>query len=112
MIVWWRWVRVGLVLPLAQRWLLPLLLLAKDANGILHLYEPFPLSINVLSARFTALSDCFPSHDGFLLLSEPLYLLLHPNQLFLLYCSFIHFSFLIPVLHLHLIKVLLQRMCP
>jgi hypothetical protein len=34
-IVWWRWVGIGLMLPLAQRWLLPLLLLVKDINGIL-----------------------------------------------------------------------------
>jgi hypothetical protein len=33
--VWWGWVGIGLMLPLAQRQLLPLLLLAKDANGIL-----------------------------------------------------------------------------
>jgi hypothetical protein len=42
--VWWRWwgsgwvgidVDVGLMLSLAQRRLLPLLLLAKDVNGIL-----------------------------------------------------------------------------
>jgi hypothetical protein len=38
MIVWWRrwrWVGVGLMLPLAQRRLLPLLLLAEDVDGIL-----------------------------------------------------------------------------
>jgi hypothetical protein len=34
-IMWWGWVGVGLMLPLAQRWLLPLLLLAKDVNGVL-----------------------------------------------------------------------------
>jgi hypothetical protein len=36
--VWWRWWRcvgVGLMLPLAQRRLLPLLLLVKDVYGIL-----------------------------------------------------------------------------
>jgi hypothetical protein len=34
-IVWWRWVGVGLMLSLAQRWLLPLLLLTKDVDDIL-----------------------------------------------------------------------------
>jgi hypothetical protein len=33
--IWWGWVGVGLMLPLAQRRLLPLLLLAKDVNVIL-----------------------------------------------------------------------------
>jgi hypothetical protein len=37
--VWWwwggGWVVVGLMLPLAQHQLLPLLLLAKDVNGVL-----------------------------------------------------------------------------
>jgi hypothetical protein len=31
----WRWVGVGLMLPLAQRRLLPLLLLAKDVDSVL-----------------------------------------------------------------------------
>jgi hypothetical protein len=35
MIVWWRWVGVGLMLLLAQQWLLPLLLLTRDVDGIL-----------------------------------------------------------------------------
>jgi hypothetical protein len=35
MSVWWRWVGVGLLLPLAQPQLLPLLLQMKDVNGVL-----------------------------------------------------------------------------
>jgi hypothetical protein len=38
MIVWWRWwgwVGVGLMLPLAQQQLFPLLLLAQDVDDIL-----------------------------------------------------------------------------
>jgi hypothetical protein len=35
MIVWLRWVGVELMLPLAQRRLLPLLLLVKNVDGIL-----------------------------------------------------------------------------
>jgi hypothetical protein len=35
MSVWWECVDVVLMLPLNQRWLLSLLLLAKDVNGIL-----------------------------------------------------------------------------
>jgi hypothetical protein len=75
-IVWRRRVGVGL---------LALLLLVKD---------------NVLPSSFGALSDCLPSHDGFLFLSEPLYFLLDPDQFLLLFCSFDFPSFLIPVLHL------------
>jgi hypothetical protein len=100
------------MLSLNQQWLLSLLLLAKNVDGILQFCEPCPLSVNLLSVRFGALSDCLPSHDGFLLLLEPLYLLLYPHQLFLLYYSFILFYFLIPVLHLHLIKLLWRRRCP
>jgi hypothetical protein len=35
MVICWRWVGVGWMLPLAQQWLLPLLLLVKDVDGIL-----------------------------------------------------------------------------
>jgi hypothetical protein len=99
------WVGIGLMPPLAQRWLLPLLLLVKDVDGILQLCEPRPLSVDLLSISFDALSNYLPSHDGFLFLLEPLYFLLDPDQLLLLYCGFIFFSFLIPVLHLDLIKL-------
>jgi hypothetical protein len=78
---------------------LSLLLLVKDVDGVLQFYKPCSLFVNVLFVSFGALSDCLPYHDGFLLLLEPLYLLLYPNQLFLLYCSFVLFCFLILVLH-------------
>jgi hypothetical protein len=58
----------------------------------------------VLPLSFNALSDCLSSHDGFLYLLEPLYFLLDPDQ-FLLCCSFNSLSFLVPVLHLDLIKL-------
>jgi hypothetical protein len=87
--VWWGWVDVVLMLHLSQRWLLSLLLLANDVNGILQFCEPCPLSVNALSVSFGMLSDCLPSHDGFLLLLEALYLFLYLDQLFPLYCSFI-----------------------
>jgi hypothetical protein len=58
-----------------------------------------------MSVSFGVLSDCLSSHDGFLFLSEPLYLLLDPDQLFQLYCGFIFFNFLVLVLHLNLIKL-------
>jgi hypothetical protein len=54
---------------------------------------------------FDVLRNRLSSHDRFLFLSEPLYLLLDPNQLFLLCCGFVFFSFLVPVLHLNLIKL-------
>jgi hypothetical protein len=59
----------------------------------------------MLSVSFDALSNCLPSYDGFLSLPEPLYFLLDLDQLLFLCCSFIFFSFLIPVLHLDLIKL-------
>jgi hypothetical protein len=99
-LVWWRYIGAGLVLPLAHWWLLSLLLLVKDVGGILQLCEPCLLSVSVLPMSFGMLSDCLPSHDEFLLLPEPLYLLLHPDQLFLLYCGFVLFSFIVPILHL------------
>jgi hypothetical protein len=99
MSMWWEWVGVVLLLPLSQQCLVSLLLLAKDIDSVLRFYMPYPLFVNVLSVRFGALSDCLPSHDGFLLLLEPLYLLLYPDQLFILCCSFVLFCFLIPVLH-------------
>jgi hypothetical protein len=85
--VWWRSVGVGLMLPLAQ------------------CHKPRPLSVDMLSVIFGALSDDLPSHDGFLFLLEPLYFLLDPDQLLLLCNGFIFFSFLIPILHLDLIKL-------
>jgi hypothetical protein len=59
----------------------------------------------MLSASFGALSNGLPSHDGLLFLPEPLYFLLNPGQLLLFCCGFIFFSFLIPILHLHLIEL-------
>jgi hypothetical protein len=59
----------------------------------------------MLSVSFNALNDGLPSHDGFLFLPEPLYFLLGPYQLLLQYSGFIFFGFLIPILHLDLIKL-------
>jgi hypothetical protein len=50
------------------------------------------------------LRDRLPSHDRFLFLPEPLYLLLNPDRL-LLCRGFVFFSFLIPILHLDLIQL-------
>jgi hypothetical protein len=46
-----------------------------------------------------------PSHDGFLLLPEPLYFLLKPGQLLLFFYDFVFFAFLIPILHLYLVEL-------
>jgi hypothetical protein len=94
------------MLPLAQQRLLSLLLLTKDVDSVLQLCKSCPLPVDMLSVSFSALSNCLSSHDGFLLLSEPFYLLLDPDQLFLLCCSFVFFNFLVPILHLNLIKLL------
>jgi hypothetical protein len=45
---WWSWVSVGLIVNLVERSFLYLLLLAKDIDSILQLYELHPLSIDVL----------------------------------------------------------------
>jgi hypothetical protein len=108
-IVWWRWVGIGL---------LALLLLEKGIDGVLLLYEPCALPIDVLQPSFNTLSDCLSSHDGFLLWPEPLYFLLDPDQFLLLYYSFDFLDFLILVLHLNLIELddnmndLNWRRCP
>jgi hypothetical protein len=94
------------MLPLAQQWLLSLLLLMKDVNSVLQLCETCSLSVDLLFVSFDMLSNCLFSHDGFLFLSKPFYLLLDPDQLFLLCCGFVFFNFLIPILHLNLIKLL------
>jgi hypothetical protein len=59
----------------------------------------------VLSPSLGALRDCLVSHNGFLILLEPLYFLLDPDQFLLLYYSFDFLGFLIPVLHLDLVKL-------
>jgi hypothetical protein len=74
--------------------------------------------VNVLPPSFSALSNCLTPYDGFLFLSEHLYFLLDPDQFFLFYNHFDFLSFLIPVLHLDLIKLgvtmddLKWRRCP
>jgi hypothetical protein len=73
MIVWQRWVGIGLMLCLTQRWILPLLLLAKDVDGVLQFYEPGTFPVNVLPSSFDVLGGCLFSHDGLLFLSEPFY---------------------------------------
>jgi hypothetical protein len=45
------------------------------------------------------------SPNGFLILLEPLYFLLDPDQFLLLYYSFDFLGFLIPVLHLDLVEL-------
>jgi hypothetical protein len=37
---WWRWIGVELMMHLLKQRLLPLLLLAKDVDGVLRLYDP------------------------------------------------------------------------
>jgi hypothetical protein len=95
---------VGLIMDMVEQGFLSLFLLAKDIDSILQLRKSRPLSIDMLYASFGALSDGLPSHDGFLLLSKPLYFWLNPGQL-LFYCSLIFFSFLIPILHLDLVEL-------
>jgi hypothetical protein len=63
------------------------------------------LPVDVLPSSFSALSDCLTSHDGFLFLPESLYFLLDPDQFLLFCCSFNFLGFLIPILHLDLIKL-------
>jgi hypothetical protein len=77
---------------------LPLLLLVKDLNGVLELYESFSFSIDVLPFGFGMLSCCLPPCDDFLFLTETLNLLLDSSQLLLL-CRFIFECFMFPIFH-------------
>jgi hypothetical protein len=79
--MWRRWgwvVGVVLLMQLFEQRLLPLLLLVKDLDGVLELFESCPFSVNVLPSGFITLSYCLPSCDGFLFLTGPLNLLLNP----------------------------------
>jgi hypothetical protein len=63
------------------------------------------LPVYVLPPSFSTPSDCLSSHDGFLFLSETLYFLLDRDLFLLLCCRFDFLNFLVPVLHLALIKL-------
>jgi hypothetical protein len=79
-VVWWwrRWVGIKRMLHLIEGRFLSLFLLIKDVDGVLQFCEPCPLSVDVLPSGLSTLSSFLPSHDGFLLLTEPLNFLLHP----------------------------------
>jgi hypothetical protein len=80
--VWriWGWsVGVILVMRRFERRLLPLLLLAKDLDGVLELHESCPFSIDVLPSGFGTLSCCMRPYDNFLFLMEHFDLLLNPG---------------------------------
>jgi hypothetical protein len=61
------------------------------------------LPVDVLSASLDALGGCLSSHDGLLLLSKLLYLLLDPDQIILLSLDFIFFYF-VPILDFDLVE--------
>jgi hypothetical protein len=98
--------------------LLALLLLPKDIDSVLQLCEPCSLLVDALPPSFDVLSYCMAPHDGFLFLLEPLYFLLDSDQFLVIYSSFDFLSFLMPVLHLDLIRLgvtvndLKWRRCP
>jgi hypothetical protein len=92
---WWRWVSIEVVLPLARWWVLLLLLLAEDVNGILQFCQPPALPVDVLSLSLGTLDDCLSSHDGLLFLPKPLYHLLDPDKLILLSLGLIFFCFVL-----------------
>jgi hypothetical protein len=108
-VVWQRWAGIGLLV---------LLLLLKDIDSVLQLCKLCSLLVDVLPPGFSVLSDPLVPHYGFLFLPEPLYFLLDSNQFLLLYNSSNFLSFLIPVLHLDLIRLrvivndLRRRSCP
>jgi hypothetical protein len=64
-------VRVGLVVQLFERRPLPLLLLAKDVNGVLELHKSCSFFVYVLPSSFGMLSRCLSSGDSFLFLMKP-----------------------------------------
>jgi hypothetical protein len=72
-------VGVVLVMQLSEHRCLPLLLLVRDLDGVLELSKSCHLHVNVLPSGFGTLSCCLPFCDGFLLLIEPLNLLLNPG---------------------------------
>jgi hypothetical protein len=84
--------------------LLALLLLPNDIDSVLQLCKPFLLLVDALPSGFGVLRDCMVPHYGFLFLPELLYFLLDSDQ-FILYSSIDFLSFLIPILHLHLIRL-------
>jgi hypothetical protein len=77
--------------------------MVEDFNGVLQFYQPHTLPVDVLSMNLDMFGGCLSSHDGLLLLSKPLYLLLDTNQLVLLSLSFIFFCF-IPILDFNLVE--------
>jgi hypothetical protein len=66
---WQRWLNRDLVVSFAS-------LLAEDFEVVLHICEPYSLSVDALSTSFDALHCGLPSQNGFLFLSKPLDLLL------------------------------------
>jgi hypothetical protein len=101
---WWWWVCIEVLLPLIRRRVLPLLLLTEDINGVLQFCQPCVLPVYVLPLSLSALDGCLSSHDGLLLLSKPLYLLLDPGKFIFLSLSFIFFCF-IPILDFDLVEL-------
>jgi hypothetical protein len=55
---------IMLVVWLLKQGLFPLLLLAKDLDVVLKLYEPCSLHVNMLPFGFDTLSCCLPPCDG------------------------------------------------
>jgi hypothetical protein len=72
LIVWWRRL---LIRDLVVQWSFTPLL-AEDLQVVMHLCEPRPLSVDVLSTSLGTPHRGLPSQNGFLFLLEPLDLLL------------------------------------
>jgi hypothetical protein len=68
---WWMWLVRDLVVQLSFT-----LLLAEDVQVVLHVCETRSLHVDVLPMSFGALHCSLRSHNGLLLLLEPLDLLL------------------------------------
>jgi hypothetical protein len=60
---------------------------------------------------FGALHCSLPSQDGFLFLPEPINLLLDSGEFLFLYCCYLFFSLLIPIIDLDMIKVCIPWKC-
>jgi hypothetical protein len=73
MVVGW-WVR-----DLIEWSLVPMLQLTKNIEGVMHLYEPCLLPIDVLPTSFCTLNYSMLSQDGLLFLLEPLNFLLNSS---------------------------------
>jgi hypothetical protein len=97
---WW-WVMMDLV----KRSFVPLLLLSKNIESVLHLCDPRSLPIDILHVSFGVFDYSLSSQDGFLFLPDPLNFLLDSGQFLLFFCCFNFLGLFVPIKDLDLVKL-------